>query len=109
MGLKPRAPSHLKGSASLWRSIVADWSFRADELERLRLACEMVDAADDARLTVVREGVVTPDRFGQPTRHPATVVQRDASVAAARLLAGLGIAESEAVKWPSGRRGGMSR
>jgi hypothetical protein len=97
----------LKESASVWRSVTADWSFRADELERLRLACEMLDAADDARLTVEREGAVTPDRFGQPKRHPAMVIQRDAAVAAARLLAGLGIAEPEA-KWPR-RRGGMNR
>jgi hypothetical protein len=73
---KTRAPAHLKGSASVWRAVVADWSFRADELERLRLACEMLDQADDARLTVEREGAVTPDRFGQPKRHPALALPR---------------------------------
>lgn len=88
----------------MWRAVVADWSFRPDELERLRLACEQLDAAEDARQLVEREGAVTTDRFGQPKRHPATVVQRDASVAAARLLAGLGIEDPGAAV--SGRRGG---
>lgn len=106
----PRAPAHLRGSRELWRRTVADWTLRPDELERLRLACELIDQADDARAQVERDGAVVQDRFGQPRRNPAVVVQRDAATAAARLLASLRMTDaSNATAWPPRRRGGMSR
>jgi phage terminase small subunit len=106
-----RAPAHLRGSRDLWKRVLAAWELLPDELERLRLACELLDQADDARRQVETEGAVVLDRFEQPRRNPAVVVQRDAAVAAARLLAGLGIRDERqaATQWPPKRRGGMSR
>ena len=106
-----RAPAHLRGSRELWKRVLASWELLPDEAERLRLACELLDQADDARRRVEAEGAVVLDRYGRSKRNPAVVVQRDAAVAAARLLAGLGIRDDRqaAAQWPPKRHGGTSR
>jgi P27 family predicted phage terminase small subunit len=84
-----KPPAHLSRlSKALWRRLVADYGL-ADEahaLEVLRLACEALDRADEARRILAVEGVTFLDRFGKPRPHPAAAIERDSAIRAARMF-----------------------
>ncbi len=86
------SPSHLSdASKELWRSTLAGWSLDAHHQHLLRLACEALDLAEQARLELVEHGGVTITDGGACRAHPATAVARDNRTLAARLIRDLGL------------------
>jgi len=90
---QPAPPSHLSdASKALWRSTLAGWNLDAHHQHLLRLACEALDLAEQARLELVEHGSTTiTDSSGGCRAHPATAIARDNRVLAARLIRDLGL------------------
>jgi phage terminase small subunit len=80
-------PKHLSAARKrLWRHILARFGpLEAHTVELLRLACEALDRADEARAILAASTLVVEGRSG-PRAHPAVGIERDARLAAARLL-----------------------
>jgi len=89
----PDPPEHLSdASKALWRSTLAGWSLDAHHRHLLRLACEALDLAEQARLELVAHGSTTiTDASGGVRAHPATAIARDNRTLAARLIRDLGL------------------
>jgi phage terminase small subunit len=82
-----RAPQHLRAAMrSWWRSV--NENFELDDHHRLLLtaACEALDRAEEARLTLLNEGSFFTDRHGARKVHPAVNVERDNRALFSRLL-----------------------
>lgn len=88
-------PDHLSASSrELWLSTTANFTLEDTELHLLRLACEALDRADQARLILAEEGLISTGRYGQKLSHPATGIERDSRFAAARLFKQLALSEA---------------
>ena len=86
------------------------YAFEAHELELFRLACEALDRVEEARVAIAEDGAYLTDRYGGKKAHPATAVERDARIGAARLLRELGLPTDEVVSpLALGRRRGGGR
>jgi P27 family predicted phage terminase small subunit len=74
------APSHLSAeSKRLWRKLQSDYAIDDSAGHLLLRHClEAHDRVIQAREILEREGLVAPDRFGQPKTHPCVAVERDA-------------------------------
>src|SRR4051794_8429075 len=82
-----KAPMHLSPRCkALWESTTTDFTLERTELELLRLACEALDRADEARVILAQDGLTSRGRYGQVLAHPMIGVERDARIAAARLF-----------------------
>jgi hypothetical protein len=89
----PASPIELTGrAAALYDEVLASWDLDAVATAILRLACESMARADEAAAIVTREGLCVPDRWGRPSKHPASLLERDHRAAAAQSLQKLGLA-----------------
>jgi phage terminase small subunit len=83
----PAAPAHLGASGRrLWRDLTREFRFQPDALAVLRLACEQLDRADEARERLAKDGLLLDGR-----RHPATDVEKVAVGLHLRALRQLGL------------------
>jgi P27 family predicted phage terminase small subunit len=98
----PKPPAHLgPDGRRLWRNVLRE--YRMDEghsLELLRLACEAIDRAEQARVVIAAEGMTIEGRFGAKT-HPAVQIERDSAIRASRLLRELGLLDVPEARPPS--------
>jgi phage terminase small subunit len=84
----PHPPPHLNATgARFWESFASDWALEdTDDLELLRLACEALDRATQARKALRREGLTYVDRFGAPHSRPEVAIERQARTSAAAIV-----------------------
>lgn len=89
----PGPPAHLSSdSKRLWTTLIAEYDLDPAALRVLRLACEALDRCEGARRELAKHKSVTyTDRFNAPRLHPLVSVERDARLAAGRLLNQLGL------------------
>jgi P27 family predicted phage terminase small subunit len=106
-----QVPSHLGTKARAWaESVLTEAGSAASEtdLKLVTLAAEALDRASTARRQIAREGITYTDRFGAPRAHPAVAIERDARAAFSRLVAQLGLddtdPEMESYRGANGRR-----
>jgi P27 family predicted phage terminase small subunit len=95
----PRPPAHLsKPQRDLWRSVVERYELELHHLRLLKLLCEALDRAEEARLSLVRDGAYVRDRFDQLKPHPALTVERDSRASAAKLARELSLDGTRAIQ-----------
>jgi phage terminase small subunit len=98
-------PQHLrKETRKFFERIVADYEMSPHHLELLRLACEALDRATEARLAVEKAGAFFKNRHGEVKPHPGLAVERDNRALFGRLLRELNLdseAPAEAYSRPS--------
>jgi phage terminase small subunit len=88
--VEPKPPAHLSTrSKKLWNESVEGYVMEPHELELLRLLCEALDRAEQARVVIADEGAFVVDRYGGKRSHPALAVERDSRLAAVRLVRAL--------------------
>jgi phage terminase small subunit len=86
--MAPPAPRHLNVTGSrFWRAFCTDWELQdADDLETLRLGCEALDRANQARKILRTEGLTYRDRFDAPHPHPAVGIEMRSRIAASSII-----------------------
>ena len=83
----PTPPKHLSDRAkSWWKSVHASFELEEHHCHLLRLACESLDRCEEAREILAREGITFRDDRGNVRAHPAVAIEKDARIAAARLI-----------------------
>ena len=88
----PAAPEHLSAEASaIWDRTVTAFVLEPHDLERLRVALEAWDRAQEARAVLDREGLTYLDRFDQPRPRPECNIERDNRAAFLRAWRELGL------------------
>ena len=82
-----KPPGTLKpDTARWWRTVASDYVLEEHHLRLLTLAAYAWDRADTARRTIQASGGTTyVDRFGQPRARPEIAIERDSTIAFARL------------------------
>ena len=80
-------PGTLKtDTARWWRKVTSDYVLEEHHLRLLTLAAYAWDRADTARRTIQASGGTTfVDRFGQPCARPEIAIERNSTIAFARL------------------------
>src|SRR5215204_4405685 len=82
----PPAPSHLTASTKKWwKTVVTTFVLEAHHLHLLKLACEALDRAEQARQALATLGTTYLDRFNAPHPRPEVAIERDSRIAYARL------------------------
>lgn len=76
----PTPPEHLTEEAKTWWTRYCREYGINDEagLMMLRAALEAFDRAEEARVILKKEGLVSTDKYGQRKPHPAVGIERDA-------------------------------
>lgn len=78
---------HLAPETRAWvLAVVADFDLDQHHHRLLILAAQAFDRAEQARLILARDGLVTCTDAGGLKAHPAVAIERDARIAFARLL-----------------------
>src|SRR5207244_3269716 len=105
---QPRAPKHLQPpTRRWWLNVVEEFELFEHHRRLLTLAGECWDRAQQAREALAEQGTTYTDRFGQPRPRPEVNIQRDATIAFARLVRELDLdAESLPPPRPPRRGGG---
>lgn len=90
-------PSHLGAQSRAWaESVLSDAEEPSHtDIKLVVLAAEALDRAATARRQLQREGIVYRDRFNAPRAHPAVAVERDARSAFTRIVAQLGLDDTD--------------
>jgi phage terminase small subunit len=95
---KPPAPGHLSAATRRWwHSVVDEYALEPHHLHLLRLACEALDRAEEARAALATHGTTYSDRFGAPRLRPEVAIERDSRLAFARLTRELDLDTAEAI------------
>jgi P27 family predicted phage terminase small subunit len=82
----PPAPSHLTAATKRWwKSVLANYALQDHHLHLLRLACDALDRAEQARGALATHGTIYTDRFGAPHPRPEVAIERDSRISFARL------------------------
>lgn len=84
----PSHPAHLHSTgARAWREWCEEWRLdSADDLQLLRLGCEALDRAAQARRTLRDKGLFWEDRLGNIRSHPAVAVEAKSRGQAANIF-----------------------
>ena len=82
----PAPPGPGKSGATLWRSIVAGYELRPDELRLLADACRTADLVDSMQTTLTADSLMTTGSMGQDRPHPLLTEVRGHRALLATLL-----------------------
>ena len=83
----PPAPVFLaEPGRTFWQRVVSEFDLDSAALQLLALACKQADRAAEARAILAAQPVVYRDRFDAPKEHPAVAIERNATIAFARLV-----------------------
>jgi phage terminase small subunit len=83
----PTPPKHLKPATKRWFAAVFEqYSLEEHHEKLLTLAGEAWDRCCAAREALAEHGIVYTDRFGAPRARPEVAIERDSSIAFARLI-----------------------
>src|SRR5882672_6190490 len=95
---KPSAPPHLSDiTRRWWQSVLAEYALEPHHLHLLKLACEALDRAEQARQALATNGTTYTDRFGAPRLRPEVSIERDSRLSFARLCRELDLDTETAV------------
>jgi len=79
MAAKIRPPAGLSRAArEWWRTVCEEYDLDPHHLHLLRLACEALDQATEARHELDEHGSIFNDRFGQPKESPWVQIEHRA-------------------------------
>ena len=96
---------HLAEPSRAWvAAVLAEYDLDQHHHRLLMLAAQAFDRAEQARVILARDGLVTCTDQGGLKAHPAVAIERDARVAFARLLRELDLdmtSEADAPRPPS--------
>src|SRR5258707_7210302 len=82
----PPAPSHLTAATKRWwKSVLANYALEDHHLHLVRLPCDALDRAEQARQALETLGTIYLDRFNAPHPRPEVAIERDSRIAFARL------------------------
>ena len=85
--LRPPPPAHLSDATrAWWKQVTADYDLAPHHLHLLRLCCEALDAAEEARKALAANGMTHLDRHGILRLRPEVALQRDSRLAAVRII-----------------------
>lgn len=100
----PRTPPRLGAAGRrLWRSIVADFDLRPDELIVLEKACRTADDADRLDQAVSEAPLLVAGSMGQEREHPLLAQSRQTRALLAALLKQLRLDAAEDAAGTSGK------
>lgn len=95
--------------------MIAEYALEPHHLHLLKLACEALDRAEEARGALATHGTTYIDRFGAPRLRPEVAVERDSRLSFARLCRELDLDTEAPVSSRTGppalrsnRRGGFA-
>jgi P27 family predicted phage terminase small subunit len=92
----PKPPTWWRAPARrFWAKVWEAHEPEDHEAEILRLACEQLDRAHQARMALKSHGLTTVNRFGDRVAAPEVKIERDATLAFSRLVAQLGFQPEE--------------
>lgn len=91
MGIS-KSIAHLSGkSQKFYKKILAEYDLDDHHVVLLIKVCELLDMADQARLTIASEGMFTVDRYGTAKSHPAVKIMLDSTAQARMCLREIGL------------------